>query len=315
MAQLPIPITMVRWTGKHAVERLQKYVFGGSYANPRAPRGIDPEFVSHWVKENVQPGGSPLAVAQVLELMRYYEREDLVPHMSRFLTRDEADARDLTRSLHAAQCIGELGTPDQARAGAAYFAQYLVPHPEAMTVFPLVLDTADSLASAVDYLLVGRRLQAAIDAAKVPNLKGTAGIPFRKYTDYSRNNYLATQRAIEVKRRLLAADPTQRLQELMLIYLGESPVSSLSLEVFAARLIRKYAFDGGQSTVNGAFSQFIDATAPSKFVQPRKDFIIHRAAQAIIYFQGELTYPQEKLYDAIEEGPVNFLWDDWGPPR
>jgi hypothetical protein len=316
MAQNPIPITLIRWTSTAAAERLQRFVFGGMYALPRAPRGIDPEFISFWVRENVPPTSGPHAVSQVLELLRFYERTDLLAHLSRFLTRGETDVKSLTRSLHVTQCIGELGTAEQTRAASNYYAEFLVPHPEAMTVFQLVLDTAESLAATVDAGGVGRRLQAAIDAAsKVPNIKGTAGIPFRKYSDFARNNYVATQRNVEARRRLIAAAPAQRLQELIFIYLGESPLSGPAMEVFAARLIRAFAMNEGQATVNTAFSQVIDATAKSQFATPRKEFVIHRAAQAILYLQGMLTFPQETVYEAIKAGPANFLWDDLGAPR
>lgn len=315
MSELPIPITLVRWTGADAIERLQSFIFGGLYVGHRPPRGIDPEFISYWVPLNVPHTAGPPVVSHLLDLLRFYERPDLLSHISRFLTRQESNTRDLTRSLYAVTAIGDLGSLDQTRVAATYFAEYLLPHPAAMEVFPLVLDTAESLALAVDMGAVGRRLQAAIDAAaQVPDRKGSAGIPFRKYTGYSRNQYPAAQQAVQARQRILATDPTQRLHELLVIYLGESPLSSPSMEIFAARLLRAYARQGGQAAVIAAFSKVIDAAASSQSPQERKDFLIYRASEAISYFQGKLTFPQEAVVDKVAFRPACFLSDDLKPP-
>jgi len=313
MAAFPIPITLVRWTSKDADQRLHKFVFGGMYAGDRAPRGIDPEFVSHWILQNINANTGAMAIAHVLDLLRFYERTDVLQHLSRLLTRNESNLQALSRSLHVVQCIGEIGTVEQGRAVSTYFEQYLLPRPEAMDAFLLVLDTADSLAATVDVANVGRRLNAAIDAAsKVEGIDGPAGIPFRKYNDYAHNNYAVVQRNIEAKRRLSGLTPSQRLQELVVIYLGESPMSVPQMEIFAARLIRAYARDDGRDAVYAAFGQVIDITAKSELPKPRKDFLIHRAGQAIVYLQGKLTFPQEAAFDAVESGPPSFLWDDIG---
>ena len=316
MPELPIPITLVRWTGNDAVERLRSFLFGGHYVGHRPPRGIDPEFVSYWVPLNVPHTAGPPVVAHLLDLLRFYERPDLLSHVSRFLTKQESTTRDVTRSLYAVTTIGDFGTLEQIRAAAVYFAEYLLPHPAAMEVFPLVLDTAEALALAVDMGAVGRRLQAAIDAAsQVPDRKGAAGIPYRKYTGYARNLYPAAQQRAQARQRLLATDPTQRLNELLGIYLGESPFASPSMEILAGRLLRSYARQGGQTAVVAAFSKVIDVTASSQSPQDRKDFLIQRSADAIQYFQAKLTFPQEAIVSKIEFAPANFLCDDLTPPR
>jgi len=316
MAKPFVPITLVRWTGQDAAAQLQGFVFGGLFAGNRPPRGIDPEFVSYWILENITASTGAMPISNLLNLLRFYERADVLPHLARTLTRQEPDGRALTRSLYIAQCLGELGNAEVCSFASSYYAELLLPHPAAIDNFPLILETADSLAATVDLPAVGRRLQAAIDtAAKVPDRKGPAGAPYRQLTGYARNNLLSIQRTVEAKRRLMAAEPAQRLQELIFIYLGQSPLSLPSMEIFAARLIRGFAMNEDQETVNKAFSQVIEGTAKSQFDKPRKNFVIHRAAQAIIYFQGKLTFPQEALYEAIQSGPANFLWDDLGPPK
>ena len=316
MPTFPIPITHVRWTSKDAKLILEDFVFGPRFAGRRPPRGIDPEYVSYWLRENIKPDCAPSAMMRVVDIFRFYERKDVLDHTSRFLTRDEGEERSFRRAMYVLQAIGEAGTGEQATFAVRYFNDFLLPQPIAMDFFALVLETAEALALAVDFAAVGRRLQAALDAAgKVPNLDGSGGLPWRVYSDYNRNNYPNAALIIEAKRRLFRADPAQRLQELLFIYLGESPLSSASMEIWAGRLIRDYAMkEDTQPVVLAAFTQIIDGALKSQMPKPKKEFLIHRASQAIIYLQGELSFPQEAAYDAIKSGPENFLWDDPGGP-
>lgn len=312
MPVFPVPITHVRWTSRDATGLLENFAFGPHFAGRRPPRGIDPEFVSYWIRENIKPDCSPMTMMRVVDILRFYEREDVLDHTSRFLNRNEAEERSFRRALYVLQAIGEVGSAKQATFAVRYFNEFLLPQPVAMEFFNLVLETAESLALAVDFTAVGRRLQAALDAAgKVPNLEGSEGLPWRKYSDYNRNNYPTANFIIEGKRRLFRADPAQRLQELLFIYLGESPLSTMSMEIWAGRLIRRHAMkEETQPVVLAALAQIIDGAMKSEMPKPKKDFLIHRAAQAILYLQGKLSFPHQAAFEAIKSGPENFLWDD-----
>ncbi|MBL8239999.1 MAG: hypothetical protein JNM66_21440 [Bryobacterales bacterium] len=307
----PPPITLVRWPNRDAAEILAQFVSANRFAGRRAPRGLDPEYVSFWLRENIQSDCAPAAMMRVVDLLRFYERKDVIEHTSRFLTRNEADERSFRRAMYVVQAIGEVGTPEQAAFAVRYFNEFLLPQPIAMDFFALVLETAEALASAIDVTVIGRRLQAALAAAaQVENLDGAAGLPWRKYSDYNRNNLPNTVAAIEAKRRLLYTPPAQRLQELLLIYLGVATVSSPSMEIWAGRMIRQFAIDDGQPAVVGALSQIINAALSSEMEKPQKDFFIHRAGQAAVYLQGKLEFPQQAALDAVKAGTENFLCDD-----
>ena len=314
MPIFPIPITLVRWPNRDAAKLLEDFVNGPRFAGRRPPRGIDPEYVSYWLRENIKPDCAPSAMMRVVDIFRFYERKDVLDHTSRFLNRDEGEERAFRRAMYVLQAIGEAGTSEQATFAVRYFNEFLLPQPIAMDFFALVLETAEALALAVDFSAVGRPLQSALDAAgKAPNLEGSGGLPWRVYSDYNRNNYPNAALIIEAKRRLFRTDPAQRLQELLFIYLGESPLSSASMEIWAGRLIREYAMkENTQPVVLAAFAQIFDGTLKSEMPKPKKEFLLHRAAQAVIYLQGSLTFPQEAAYEAIENGPENFLWDDPG---
>jgi hypothetical protein len=311
MPNPPISITLVRWPSRDAARILSDYVNGGLEAGARPPRGIDPEFVSYWIRENVKPDCSPNAMLRVSDLLRFYERKDVLDHISRFLARNESRDRAFRRAAYILQSIGEVGSPEQAAFAVRYLNEFLLPQPIAMDFFGIVLQTAESLAASVDYALVGRRLQAAIDSAGKPaDLESAAAIPYLQYSNDRVIEYPATAIIMEGKRRLIQSPPAQRLQELLFIYLGQSPLSTPSMVVWAGRMIRKHAMDDAQTEIIAAFTQVLDGAMKSQMPKPKKDFLIHRAAQAIIYLQGKLTFPQQTAYEAIQSGPENFLWDD-----
>jgi hypothetical protein len=307
----PPPITLVRWPNRDAADILDHFVSANRFAGRRAPRGLDPEYVSYWLRENVKPDCPPPVMMRVVDVLRFYERKDVIEHTSRFLTRNEADERSFRRAMYVVQAIGEVGSPEQVGFAVRYFNEYLLPQPIAMEFFALVLETAEALASGIDVTAIGRRLQTALAAAaQVEDLNGAAGLPWRKYSDYNRNNLPNTVAAIEAKRRLLQTPPAQRLQELLLLYLGVAPLSSPSMEIWAGRMIRQFAIDDGQPAVVSALSQIINAALASEMEKPQKDFFVHRAGQAVVYLQGKLDYPQQAALDAVKTGTENFLCDD-----
>jgi len=311
MPNPPFSITIVRWPSRDAARLLNAFVFGGLESGPRPPRGIDPEYVSYWIRQNLKPDCSPLAMMRVADLLRFYERRDILEHVSRFLTRNEAADRPFRRALYVLQTIGELGSPEQCAFAVRYLNEFLLPQAIAMEFFALILDTAVALATAVDLAVIGRRLQGAIDAAGTPkDLESAEAIPYLKYSNYRVIDYPAAGRIVEAKRRLAGAAPAMRLQELLYIYLGESPLSTPAMIVWAGRMIREYVIKDGQTEVLDAFSQIMDGALKSTMPEPKKEFMLARAGWAILYFRGKLSIPQEMAFDAIPSKQLSFLCDE-----
>lgn len=311
MPLVPVTITLVRYSRRESDELLERFVFGGHYSGRRPPRGIDPEFVSYWIRENVKREASPMAIMRVAHLLRFYERNDILDHVSRFLSRSDATEPGFGRNAYVLQCIGEVGSPEQKRFAGGLFSELLIPHPFAMPMFPLLLETAESLSGSIDTTSIGRLMQRELEAAgKAPDLRGPEGLKWRKYSDYNRNQLPQALANIAARQRLMITDPALRLQELVVIYLGESPVSTYSMEIWAGRLLREYAMQDHQEDVLNTFGRIVDGTLKSEMAKNKKDFLIFRSSQAILYLKGKLTFPQEAAFEAITEGPESFLWDD-----
>lgn len=312
MPVFPLPITRVRVRDVEADALLANFIHGSRRSGRRPPRGVDPAHVTKWIIANVQPETDASTMMRVGDTARFYESTGILDHLKSFLTRKEADGDAFGRSLQVLQVLGDIGSAEDATFAAGYFKDVLLPQPFVMDNFGLVLETAEALAPVVDLPAIERRVQSAIDAArKVGNLDGAAGLPYRKYSDLRRNNYPNAVLAIEGKRHLARAEPAQRLPDLVRVYLGETALSGLAMEVWSGRLIRAHASNAERhAAVIKAFASAIDGALSGKADKSRRDFAVHRSAQAIVYLQGELTPAQAAAYRALATGPLNFLNDD-----
>jgi hypothetical protein len=82
------------------------------------------------------------------------------------------------------------------------------------------------------------------------------------------------------------------------------------MEEWTGRMLRAEAMMGNPEPVYAYFGRAIDMADPEKTGPKQADFIIVRAAQAILYLQGKLTPPQRERYKRAQKVGMNFLWDD-----
>jgi hypothetical protein len=307
-----IPITRVRHNEQESRSLLTNFIFEGRYGAARAPRGIEPEFVSRFIRETLEPGSSPAAYAAVLELLRFYERADALPHLRRALNGYEARGEDLLRSAYVLQAIGELGTRDEAAQAADYFDRILVPHRElSERLYPAFLDTLVSLAPAGSPTRLLQRLAADLQRLEAGRRASEAGMMmYDSLAAVERNNVPKTNIVIEIKKRLAAQSPDARRAELVRIYLGLSTGGAI-LGIWAARMLRKAAMEGSPERVYAEFGSAIDAVDARKLGTERANFMVVRAVQAVLYLQGTLSPRQRRpdLAGDVLSGRANFLSD------
>ena len=307
-----IRITTVRYDEKGGRAELERFIFGGMYGGPRVPRGVAPELVTEFVLEKLEPASSPDAYQRTVEVIRFYERADVAPHLRLALAAREKDERDVRRSAFAIQGVADLGPQQDLTRVAQYFDTVLVPHAAARDLFPLLLETLITLGPAGSPDKLRQRLHADLEqAAKSQNSSEAGMMAFDKLSSVERNDLPRAAGALEARKRLLAAAPAQRRNELVLLYLGQSPHSTDLMETWAGRLLRREAVEGDPEAVCAAFLRAIELADPAKLGAPRAGFIVCRSAQAILYLGGKLTPKYRELYQQSKEfGAMNFLWDD-----
>jgi hypothetical protein len=87
------------------------------------------------------------------------------------------------------------------------------------------------------------------------------------------------------------------------------------MQVWAARMLRRDVIETGNELACAIFSKFIAQANPKNPQIPRDDFVIHRAAQAIKYFDGKLNAQEREVYGYVQKKAMNFLWDDLPEPE
>lgn len=279
---MPLPavqITSVRQPQSLATALLRDFVLHGVPAH-HAPRGIDPGFIAYWVPLHITAAAPPKVFDRLLELLLFYEQPEPLARLATFLTGQESNHNQLCRSLHIVRALAELGSSAHLSFAAEYFSRYLLPHAAVMPAFPLVLAAAEALG--IDMEPIFRRVLSAP--------------PDDNYTQYARALFPASLAASRTRRRLLA-QPS--LGELAGIYLHRP-----ALSVFAARLLRGAAMRDSQPAVLAAFSGALDQAISTRSQQ------VHRAAEAILYCKGTLTFSQELAVAAFPATGAHFLSDN-----
>lgn len=308
-------ITRVRYGQAEANELLRNYVFEGRFGGPRAPRGIAPTHVSAFVKASILPTTGPTAIGRVLEVLRFYERQDVVDHlMVQFLKSRPADQSELRRSLLVVQIAGDLGTDAQIKQAADFIDDQVVNHPSLNDEFPLLFQTFVVLAPLGNMNKSVQRLTAEIIRAEPQRDASDEGL--RTYTvlkSADDNERKRATRFRDAKTRILAMSPNQRRTELTSIYLDESSLSTSYMELWAARLLRREAFDADPAPVLQEFTAYLDKALPAGAKAPAEEFHYVRAVQALVYLGGKPAARHQATYDALKERTLNFLWDD--PPE
>ena len=312
-------ITTIRYDENGGRAALGRFVFAGKEGGPRVPRGVPAELVSEFILQRLKPDSSPEAYRRTAEVVRFYERADVVPHIGLALNGRVANQRDLMRSAHALQTLGEFGSREQAAWAAQYFDALLTPRQEALDFIPLLLDTLVSLAPAGTADKLRFRLQQEVQEAAPHQYASEARMmAYDRLCGLLRNDLPRAQGTMAAKENLLKLTAARRRGELLLTYLGQSPHSGSAMATWAGRMLRKEAMEGEEEAeaVRGVFARAMELAEPEKLGRQRAGFIIHRAAQAIVYLGGRLSPRQRDLYEKSKPfAAMNFLWDDLEGPN
>jgi len=307
-----IRITTVRYDEMHGREALRNYIFGGIRSVPRVPRGVEPELVSRFIKEEIEPDSPPDAYGKMVNVLRFYERADCLPHLREILKGEEKTTADLVRSAFVAQAIGEVGAPQEAEEAARYFDAHLAGHAQAIEAVDTLLETLVVLSPVVTADRLSQRIADEVNAKKAFENESEEGMrAFQRVASIQRLKLPQALAAAEGKKKVLALQGAEQLAELVTIYMGMSGISDELMMTWAARMLRHEAMTGDPDPIYAAFAKEIAKADPEKVGKdPLTDTMVSRAAQAILYLQGKLGKKERGLYDKTELGAMNYLWDD-----
>ncbi|RJX32237.1 MAG: hypothetical protein C4531_06765 [Desulfurivibrio sp.] len=307
-----IRITTVRYDEMHGRAQLRNYIFGGIRSVPRVPRGIEPELVSRFIIDEIEPDSPPDAYAKTVQVLRFYERADCLPHLRRILTGKEKTSADLLRSAFVAQAMAEVGTPEEAQEAARYFDAHLAGHSKAMEAMDVLLETLVVLTPAGSADRLSQRIAEEVQARQAQENESEEGMrAFQRVAAIQRLKLPQALAAAEGKRKVLALQGGEQLAELVAIYMGASGLSDELMMTWAARMLRRQAMTGDPAPIYTALAAEINKADPAKVGKDAlTDTMVSRAAQAILYLQGTLDKKQRALYDKTRLGAMNYLWDD-----
>ena len=308
----PISITLVRHNENQGREVLSNFVFGGYRSGSRAPRGIEPELVSRFIIEKLKADSPPDAYAKTVKVLRFYERNECLPHLRKVHTGEEKTTADVIRSAYVSQAVGEVGTEQEIKEVAQYFDANLAGHAQAIEAAEVLLETLVVLSPSATADGLSARIAQEVEARKAGEKESEEGM--RAYYEVLSIQRLKVPQALaaaEAKSKVMAMEGAEQRSELLDIYMGMSNVSDDLMMTWAGRMLRREAMEKSPEPIYEAFAKEI-AKADSQKVgkDPLADTLVSRAAQAILYLQGKLTKTERDLYEKTELGAISFLWDD-----
>ncbi len=312
----PIRITVVRHDERTGRELLRNYIFGGFRTPPSVPRGIEPRLVSQFIEDELKPDSLPDAYAKTVRVLRFYERADCLPHLRKVLTGQEKTIDDIYRSAYVCQAFGDVGTRQEADEIATYFDTRLVGHPKSIDGMDVLLETLVVLSPSGSDESLSKRIAREVNARKAAENRDEEGMrAYQKIAAIQRLKLPQAQGAVDEKKKLLSMPVEERIPELISIYMGTSSLSDDLMMTWAGRMLRKVAMEGDPGPIYQAFtSQIAKVDAGKVGEDSLADTTVSRAAQAILYLQGELTKSEYNLYRKTKLGALNFLWDDLPEP-
>jgi len=307
-----IRITTVRYDEIHGRQALRNYIFGGIRSVPRVPRGVEPELVSRFITEEIGADSPPDAYGKMVNVLRFYERADCLPHLRKILKGEEKNTAELLRSAFVTQAMAEVGAPGEAQEAAGYFDAHLAGHAKAIEAVDVLLETLVVLSPAGSADRLSRRIADEVNAKKAFENESEEGMrAYQRIASIQRLKLPQALAAAEGKKKVLALQGAEQLAELVAIYMGRSGLSDELMMTWAARMLRRQAMTGDPQLIYGAFAAEIAQADPEKVGKdPLTDTMVSRAAQAILYLQGRLGKQERALYEKTALGAMNYLWDD-----
>ncbi|MBL8241896.1 MAG: hypothetical protein JNM66_31010 [Bryobacterales bacterium] len=291
----PFPISNVRYLGLSSEGPLAAYVKAGRMGPSRVPRGLDSDCIRYWMRTHVNGSLPPVSYSRCRQVLAYYELGDLTSHFVRLLNPKAEKSRDHLRNVEIVELAGAVGGEAEVRLAGQFFQRVLVAHPQAVTNAEQLLPAAIALAPVMDLRPLAARL-----AAAQPEDEAAA----EKRDEQLETALPEAQEEIALRNRIAG-----RLPELAAEYLEHGESLETDTPVWAGRRLRKMALQGeaGHAAVLTTLGRVLEQTGDEATFQ--------RAARAVLYMKGKLSFAQIGRLERIPFDGDDFLWDEDSRPK
>ncbi len=307
-----MPLTVVRFSKADGRALLERFASRDRHAAAGVPRGIERSQVGEFIYEKLTPETKAEVWFRVLELMRFYEMQEVLPHL--LATLDATQQREEEELFYRTECVlqalGDFGEQTQIARAGGYLEQIIATDPLIMPGLSTVSESIIALSSEGSFEQLRRRITYQAALAEQAQYQSPAALRSYQQTFAMQRNYLPKlEYVLAGKRRLESTQPDLRRRELVAVYLKRSALATHQTEVWAARLLRFEAIMGNAEAVINEFAAVLDEIANDGANEALRRFVVERAGQAIIYFRGTLTKRQQALFQEANSNSRSFLSD------
>lgn len=305
------PVTRVRYDESTSNDLLHAYLFGGPFSPGTPPRGISSQTIYKFLSNELKVSASSDTYLKTLALVRFYELDATLELLNRALAWSGAGTEPTDKSCYILQAAGDLGVSRAVEESAASLDTLIAQTSAFVPSIQNILDTHITLVPIHSLRTLTRRIDSEIGAAAPNQHRDLAGrLAYDKVVGIKANALPYADALAKKKVSILGLPSTQRTQDLVDVYLGQSTASGQLIETWAGRMLRREAFEGDPGPVFSALEQAMDAAEKAALPSNQLDFVVCRAADAIIYLGGSLSAHHAQLNAKVEARTANFLWDD-----
>jgi len=302
-------LTRIRVFGDNVGNALNAYIYGGIFAPPQVPRGIDREEVAEYVLDKLTSGDSPSAFAAVLQIMRFYELREVAMEVVGRAPNRLDDADDVRRACYLTQIGVEFGAGDMPDRADRYLDVDVLRSPAASDAFDILLQTRATLAPRGSFDRLNTRIQQEFVRREAAVEDEETLMAFDRIAAIVNNDVPKTIQVINRKTEITALKEDERISALLQVYLGFDDISDASTEVWAGRLLRKRVTEGDRQIVD-RLGKILDPIVTLDGSTAAESFLFERAVNAFNYLGGVPTQSQVLLASRIEAPGVHFLSDE-----
>lgn len=291
---------------------LEQYLAADFYSDLTLPKKIPDPLVDRYLRTRVDWQRSNATFLQAAKLVVFYGLEQTLDHFAKFLNKQEVSDEDFLKSVAIVRMLALAGDAQHQKLATDYTHQHLLEHPLAHDHLVQLLPALTDLGPAASF----ERFEA-LCAAKLKTLQREKENSDGNYVRQQRfqrfvlNDVPRAHKALDVREKLEAKPPADRLPELMRIYLTLAPVPRGFLERWVVAEILRFA-ERDQAASRRVIETAREVRDAAEDLDPQTEqFIRLRIASLIEYLEADELDDSEQAFleehrDLGQDDPISL---------
>ncbi len=285
--------------------KLNEFIFHPDLFHTDAvPGQLPPGEVAEFIRTRVTAAVELRPMMQTEKVIDYYDLQTVADHLKALIASLAADPSRLRLSAIAARALALVGSPADVKFAVSVY-QHLASMPVKLEEFQELLLLYDALSGAAPVEALASRADSVIASMrKQEHRPYEVEQELLRLDEFRRITLPRAEKAQQVKAQILQApNRRQRIQEEILVYLGEKYGYLEYLQPWSARRLRREVWaPQPASQTTSAWDRALAGEVVQAFAEAlagqQSPSLQVRCLRAILFFGGDLTAEQHQFLEA-----------------